>query len=368
MRMPNNVVAFAGAQTDIYEGFADYFNHYKAINGKVGVEYDKTLTFAEKETKIHESILKEAKRLAGVENFAGISPEMMLTNPTYKWALFAVVSAMVDMILPETIIDSVGLYTEVRVGGFGDNFLFEIKPRDLFVVSKGAKAKKHAYAQKQFNGAVTITPEERDIAVEVSLYRVLSGKENLAEFAMKAARSMETEMTKDCYTAFATAMNSLPYMATPDGTELRIAGFTQDTAVALAQKVTAYNAGAKAIFLGTQVAVSKILPNATDNYRINIESDYVKTGYIRNFMGTDIMVMEQVADWQNPYKVLLDDKKIYVLSPSAGKFVKLCIEGSTLTFADMADSNANLTQKTTMKKFWGLGIASSAIAGEIELA
>lgn len=368
MRIPNNVIAFAGEKTDIYEGFMDYFNHYKAINGKTGIDYDKTLSFSEKETKIHENILKEAKRISGIENFAGISPEMLITNPTYKWALFAVVSAMVDMILPETVIDSVGLFTEVRTGGYGDNFLFEIKPRDLFVVTKGAKGKKHGFAQKQFTGSITITPEEHEIAVEVSLFRVLTGKENLADFAMKAARSMDLEMAKDCYVAFATAMNALPYMATPDGTELRIAGFTQDSSIALAQKVTAYNGGAKAIFLGTQLAVSKILPNATANYRVNIESDYVKTGYLRDFMGTSIMVLEQVADWTTPFKMVLDDKKIYVLSPSAGKIVKLCIEGSTLTFADSADANANLTQKTTVKKFWGTGIAVSAIAGEIELA
>jgi hypothetical protein len=282
--------------------------------------------------------------------------------------MFAIISGMVEMILPQTIIDSVGAYTEVRVGGFGDNFLFEVKSRDLFYVTKGAKGRKHAYAQKQFVGQVTITPEEYDIAVEVNLYRVLSGKENLAEFAMKAAKSMETEVAKSCYTAFSTAMGSLPYNATPVGTELRIAGYTQNTAVALAQKVTAYNNGAKAIFMGTKVAISNIIPNATSNYRYDIASDYVKVGYLRNIAGVDIMEIPQVADWENPFKVLLDDKKIYVISPSAGKFVKLCIEGSMLTFADAVDTNANLTQKTTMKKFFGVGIAAGAVAGLIELA
>ena len=161
------------------------------------------------------------------------------------------------MILPQTLIDTIGLYTEVKSIGWGDTAAFDIKPRDLFAVSKVGRAKRQTELKKQFNGQVVLNPEPRQIAVTVSLYRVLAGQESLADFTMKAVRSIETQMTYDAYDAFATAMGSIDNTAS---TGLRVAGYSQADFVRLSQTVRAWNGGATPLAIGTQAALANILP------------------------------------------------------------------------------------------------------------
>jgi hypothetical protein len=210
MRLPMNVIAFAGEKANIYKQFKDYFNHYH----KKGA-FDESVSLAEKEQKINFAVKEEIARLASLPTVEGIAPEVLASHPAYSWATFAVIGAMVDSILPEAIVDSVGLYTDVKVGGYGDSFSFDVKPRDLFVVSKAGKGKRISEVHKQFDGQVTIVPEFRDITVQVSLYKVLAGQENLAEFAMKAAKSLEAQMTVDAFNAFNTAMAALDKSGLP---------------------------------------------------------------------------------------------------------------------------------------------------------
>jgi hypothetical protein len=43
------------------------------------------------------------------------------------------------------------------------------------------------------------------------------------------------------------------------------------------------------------------------------------------------------------------------------------LEGSTLSRTDAPDSNADLSMSTTLLKKWGVGIATSAVAGVLTL-
>jgi len=367
-RIPNNVLAFAKDKIDVYKDFKDYYNHYRTENkllsaGKT-VSFDNTIDFEEKEGLMHKALLTEIQRVSCINPalFTEISPEIIATNPSFKWAVFAVINAMVDMILPDSLIDSIGLFTDIRFGEFGDNFAFEVEPRDLFISTIAGHGKKRSDIQKQFNGQVTIKPIEHDITVAVNLYRVLCGKESLAKFVMKAAKAMETEITYDAYDAFNTAMNALDN--TGDDA-LRISGYTQATAIALAQKIEGWN-GQNAMFVGTKLALANILPTNT-NYRYDLESAYVKNGYIKDFNGFSTMELKQKADYTTEFAMKLTDESIYIISPSSQKLVKLAIEGSTLSITDDVYTNANLQQATTLKKMYNTGIATNALAGLIEL-
>jgi len=361
IRIPANVEKFSAqnGSSKLFECFADLVAHYNKKEG-----YDATVSFSEKESKVNAMLQTEIAKLANIQNFADVAPEAWTSNPMYKWATFAVIGAMIDAIIPDTIIDSMGAFSEVRTGGFGDNFSFDVEPNDLFYVTKSGRGKRHAEGQKSFNGQVVVTPVEHDIAAQVNLYRVLAGKESLAAFAMKCVRSMETEMAYDVYTAFETAMDAVPSTSTK---ELQYSGWSKANFIALTDKITAYNNGAKPVAIGTRTALSNVLPDNT-NYRLMIESDYVKVGYLPNFFGIDLIVLPQKANWKDPYKTMLDDTNLWVIAPSAGKPVKLCIEGSTLSVTDGTFSNANLTQQVTMKKMWATGVASNSVYGFISIS
>jgi hypothetical protein len=374
IQIPANIVAFAGGEQNlgVYKMFRDYWNQYQDRNGVKNMEFATTtvndkgetvsISFDEKEVAMNAALKREILRIAGIQDFAAFPLETWATHPTLKWATFAVVSAMIDMILPETINTSMGLYTETRNIGWGDTAAFDVSPRDLFVVSKAGRAKRLSEVHMQYKGQVVVNPENHELTVGVSLYRVLAGKESLAELVAKVARSMETAISVEAYNAFVTAMNTL----TTGAAGTKVVGYTQTDFANTAQKIAAFNGGSKPLVFGTQVALATILP-ADANYRYDLESDYVKFGYIKNFLGTDIVVLPQIADWQNPFQLLVSDSYLWFLSPSGGKFLKVVLEGSTLSYVSDTYAYANLMQTSTIYKSWGVGIATAAIAGVITI-
>jgi hypothetical protein len=371
MRIPTNVLSFAMGEANLapYKMFYDYWNQYRSQNGAKNVEFQTNkedgtpITFAEKEEKMTAALRKEILRVSGIKDFGDFPTEQWVTHPMLNWATFAVVSALVDMILPETIIDTIGLYTDVRTIGWGDSAAFDVEPRDLFVVSKSGKAQRTSEIHKQFRGQVTIIPVMHELSVQVSLYKVLSGAESLANFVAKVVRSVETQVTLDAYNAFATAMAALSNTAT---TGLRVSGYTQAYLLRLCQQVTAWNGGAKAVVAGTPLALINILPDDA-NYRYILESDYVKIGYIRTAFGYDVMSLPQVADYTTPWAMALDDTKLWIVSPSSQKILKLVLEGSTLSNTTQPYQNANLTQNSTLYKSWNVGVATNSVGGIITL-
>jgi hypothetical protein len=267
--IPSNVVTFAGGEANlgIYKAFKDYFNQYRSMNGKSGLSFSATtqndkgevvpISFDEKEAAMNAALKREILRQAGIANVDAFPLETWATHPTLKWATFAVVNALIDVVLPDTIIDSVGMYADISQINFGDSAAFDVKPRDLFVVSKAGHGKRTTEIKKQFQGQVVINPEFHELTVGVSLYRVLAGKESLADFTMRVVRSLETAFTVDVYAAFAAAMLALDNTAT---TGLRVAGFTQADWTNLTQKVSAFNGGAQAVAIGTLKALANVLP------------------------------------------------------------------------------------------------------------
>lgn len=362
-KLPKNVLAFtAGSveRTEGYTNFVEYYSIYK--EGKTSNENG--VSFSEMNEKMLTFFSDEIARLSGKKQSDVNDLATYCNFSDVKEAAFAVVGMLTDLIIPDALIKDLGMIAEVKNGGWGDSLKVELKPRDLFVVSKGGRARRTFDIERQFKGEKTIVPEVRAITVGISLYDVLRGAYSLAEFVAKAVLSIETQMKYDVYDAFAAAMNALP--ASAGNGQLRISGFSQDTAIALAQKVQAWNGGAKPVFLGTKLALSKILPAST-NTRILLGDEYVKVGYMRDFMGISTVELEQVADYTSEFAVKLDDKKIYVICPGTDKMVKVFIEGSTLSNVDGSYANANLQQTATLYKSYGVGAVSSAIAGIIEL-
>lgn len=377
MKISDNVIKFSQAHgiEPLVEKFCDYWNQYRteqmSVKGlsfkNVGVNKEGrevAISFSDKEDAINKEFRETVYRLSGVQN-AQMLPEIAWsTHPLVGFYTWSIISVMLDAILPETLITNLGLYTDIRNIGWGDSAVFDIEPRDLFPVSKAGRGKRMAELQKQFRGQIALVPEAHEMSVGVSLYRVLSGAESLARFAAKAILSIETAVTIDAYSAFNTAMLALPN--TPGNGQLRAAGWSQDTFVNFAQKVSAWNGGAQAIAMGTKRALAKVLPlNA--NYRYDIESDFVRVGYIRNLAGVDTLELPQVADWENPFGLKLNDDVIYIMSPSAQKPVKLVLEGNTLSYTQNQFDAANLTQTTTFQKSWVAGIATNAICATITL-
>lgn len=360
-KLPVNVINFA-AQSDskiVYELFQDYFCHYMdEVQGRKIGAYEKDKSLKEKDAKMHGLLLAEVQKLSGQE-ITEKNVRAMAKNPMVTWATFSVVEAMIDAVMPMTIIDSIGTYTEIRNVGFGDSASFEIAPRSLFTVSEGANAQRTSFIQKQFKTTKTMMAQNHVVTVQVAMYKVLCGIESLAEFVRKAIVSIETEMTKDAYGAMRAGLTALTMPA-----NLKVTGYDQKDLLKMCEIVGAYNQGAKPVIIGTASAISNILPDGTAGWRINTPGDNMGIQLIKNFFDYDIVVLPQVAtgDYAN-FDLALNDNEIYVVSPASDKLVKGVIEGSDLSNTNDFYENGNLTSNATINKRWAFEFLSNAVAG-----
>jgi hypothetical protein len=358
-QMPISVLTFTAGDEDRKEGYSKFVEYVKAFEKKEDTVGN--VSFAEADAKMLDFVKEEIFYMTGkkTENFRRI--EDYCNNTDVKEAFFAIVGMLTDLVMPDALIKDISAIATIKNVGWGESLKIDMQPRDLFVVSKGGRGKRSFDIKRQFKGTATIIPEPRDISVGISLYDILRGAYNLAELVMKAVLSLEVQVKYDVYDALSTAMNAL---STTGDTKLKVAGYSQSDAIGLAQKVTAWNGGRKAIFLGTKLALSTILPAST-NYRFDLGSEYVKMGHLRDFFGFDVVELEQIADYTTEFKVKLSDTQIYVVSPGADKIIKVLFEGSTMSNVHGNYDKANLIVNGDLSKSWGVGAYTSAIGGLI---
>lgn len=365
VKLTNNVIDFTANDAERragYESFVEYYETYKA--GKTS--NDAGVSFAEMNKTMLKLFTDEIERLSNTKMSEYADPVQYFSFPMVSQAAFTVVGMLTDLIIPDALVKNLGMIAEIRNGGWGESLKIELQPRDLFVVSKNGRNRRKADITRYFRGETTIVPEQRSITVGISLYDVLTGKYSLAEMVSRAAQSLEVAVARDIYFTFAQAMEALPTAGT---SALRVNGWSTDGFVKLVQKIEAWNNGAKAIAIGTKLALSKVLPEST-NARILVGNDQalVTVGYLREYFGTTLMEMNQIADYTTEFAVLFPDDRIYIICPGIDKPVKVFFEGSTTANTEDGYSHANLLQTGTLYKSWGVGVATSALAGMIILS
>lgn len=374
-RLPKSVISFCRDEESLslFENFVDFWNHYRSETGTKKYPYATTdrngnpISFAQKEDAIGKLILKEVSKLSGID-VTSMPPERMATHPMVSWAIGNIETQLIDAVLPQTIIDGTSAFCEVRTVGWGETAIFDIRSRDLFPVTKSGKlGMREAELHKGFERQVTVNPEAHMVSTYVSLLRVLAGQESLGVFVTKCLRSIETEMYKDIYNAFAAGMLALETNpASGSATALKVTGYSMESMMQLAARVQAFSGGAKPILLGTKVALSKVVPSGS-NYRYDIESPFVRLGYVREIAGLETLEIPQVANWETPFGTIINDNYLWIIAPSTDKIVKCVIGGTMMSNTSDVYANANLVQTSTLTKFWKIGVHTSAVGALITL-
>jgi hypothetical protein len=372
IKLPASVLAFCmdNESVELFENFSDYWNHCRSESGTKQYPYatvdkltGKPISFSDKEKRLEQLILKEASKLAGID-VTSMAPEKMATHPMVSWAIGNIQTQLIDAVLPQTVIDSTSAFCEVKTVGWGQTAIFDIRSRDLFPVSKaGRLGMREGELHRGFDRQETVNPVSHIVTTYVSLFRVLCGEVSLSTFVTKCLRSIETEMYKDIYNAFNDSMADLSTDAT---TGLQVTGFTMEDMLKLAAKVQAFSGGAKPIMLGTKVALSKVFPD-DGNYRYDVESPYMKLGYMRNIAGVDTLEIPNVANWESPFSTYITDTSLWIVAPGTDKIVKCVIGGTLMSNTSDVYANANLVQTNTLTKFWAARVVTSSVGGLITL-
>ena len=153
------------------------------------------------------------------------------------------------------------------------------------------------------------------MTVYTDMYRVLAGKEDIADFVARVVLAIEQEMYGDALNALMTGLNNLPV-----GSYNYTGAFDMKTLVKMAETVQVYNAGARPIIAGSATALMNVLPDSTLGYRGNYDANGGSIELTKSIYGYDVIKMNN-ASAQGGGLILPDDK-IFVVSPAQDKLVK----------------------------------------------
>lgn len=314
--------------------------------------------YDEKQELFMENLEKEAVKRSGFN--ANYTKGEAMKKKGVREEAFAIIGEILDVILPATVAESMGQFATVRNGAWGDSFLIDVPNNDLFVVSELADGIAYGKPQRLHKNQVPLIPTNKNITIEEDFYRIIAGKVNLGDWLVRVAISYETKLYADVYNVINGTYATLP-------ARLKVANFTQDSFVKLAQTVSAINGGAKAVAFGTQLALSKIIPSDS-SFKFGLGSEYNSKGYLGEFMGTSLICLPQVAKAQGDGELLLNDDTVIVVAQGAEKIVAVGFEGETLVFEKDATENASLLYQYSFNKKYDMKAISSFAHGILKLA
>lgn len=345
MKLSNDIVAFAAGNTDFYEAMSRYFQF----------ENERT---AENTHKLNDAWFAEVERKSGVSR-EGIEHTAWMAHPAVKWASMAIVDATINAIIPVTILPQFGMFADFRTAGYGDIMKVKIQPKQFYTVSLGGRGERTSFRQKHFAQDVVVAPIEHIVTVYVDMYRVLAGKEDIAEAIRLVIMSVEQAMYSDAIGALTTGLGLI---GDPD---LNVSGaFDMKTLVKMAEKIQVLNAGVRPVIVGSAVALMNVLPDSSLGYRVNVDGNGGAIQLIRNVMGYDVMRLEPALASNG--SLALPDNKIFVVSPAQDKLIK-GIMSLALNNSNEFYDNADLTQNFTYRKGWNFIFATAASAGIYEI-
>lgn len=342
---------FAEGNLDFYVAFEEY---YACKNDATRVP---SISIAEMSEKINNGFLAEVERKSNVSR--ADNKDSWAVNPQVQWASFAIVNEIINSLLPQYITNSLAPFVDMRTVERGDVIKFKIKPRTLYTVSLSGRGERTTFRQKSFSGDLVVAPIEHTITVYADMLSVLAGKEDIADFIRTAILSAEVEMRKDAIEALNTGLS---VAANYPAKFIESGAFSAQTAIQLAQRVQAYNYGAKPVILGTAAALSRVLPDSTAGYRMNVAGANGVATFIKNFYGYDLYEIDQIPTGKD-YGMALDDNVLYFVSPSVDKVIKGVLN-TTMSNGNQFYDNADLTSNWTMHKAWDFVFASAGYAGK----
>jgi hypothetical protein len=206
----------------------------KAINKQFSIDLEKQVGFGCSKFGEGKDAVRRYSSMSAVKEFAN-----------------AIKDDMIDMILPITLLNgSLRYFADFKFAELGDSIKFDIENNQLFTVSKAGYRQRNTNLQKLYRTTVTMVGTNHELTVGSDLFEILTDQAYIAKDVMKATRAIETQMLYEAYDAFHTSMIAL-------SGNLQVANYSEPALIKLCQTVTAYNQGAKAIILGTPVALKR---------------------------------------------------------------------------------------------------------------
>lgn len=279
---------------------------------------------------------------------------MTFSHPTFQHGFFNLIGVVIDAILPKVLTTQFDMFTTVKNAAWGDKLIVEVTSPDYFAVSKVGNGNSNTRRQRLDRRAVELAPVMRAVAVGESLFRILSGKADWAQFINKVAISMATAIKTDVYTAIYDSYTSL------DATYQASGAFDPATFVTMAEHVKAACGGLEPVIFGTTLALSKVLPatGVAGVTSMNMLDAYNTQGYLGRYRGYNMFALEQ-AHIPSTDTFAISNNFLLIIPMGTNKIANLGFEGEGIVYTNAAESNAGMEVEYKFQKAWDVQVLAA---------
>lgn len=246
----------------------------------------------------------------------------------------------------------------------GDQNLFEVEDRDLFVVSEVADGTQGIRRQRLGGVSETSIPTTlKMVRIYEEMNRVLSGRVDFNYFIQKVAESFKQKLLNDIYALWAGASaadlgGSCYYPAA--------GSFDEDTLLGIIAHVEAAANGQSATIVGTKAALRNISESIVSD---GAKEEIHGLGYLGKFYGTPVVCIPQRHKIGST-EFVMDDKCLTIIAGS-DKPIKVVYEGNPIVLMGDPMTKADFTNEYLYAEKYGMGIVlagGNAGIGRYELS
>ena len=251
-----------------------------------------------------------------------------------RYTIYSILTETVDAIVPNKVIDAVGIFAEVRVAGQGEKVLFKTKlgtqRAKKFLTRVGLSGVYETF--RLDNETFEVPVMAVGGAATIDFERFLDGAEDMADIMEIITTGLTDAVFIQVQKALKAAVSAT---ARPAVNLVTKNTFVAEDMVKLVNVVRAYGSSA-VIFAPPEfvaaMGADAIVPVGTNNKGVYSPQDIEAihdTGYINMFRGTPIVQIPQSFIDENNEKTWIDPQLAYVLPAGKEKVVKVVLEGNT---------------------------------------
>ena len=267
----------------------------------------------------------------GLRELAG-SVNQFMKN---RYDIYEIIIEAADEVVPQKVIDAVGIFAEVRQVGQGQKALFKTRlgrtRARKFLTQVGLSGVYETF--RLDNGSFEVGAYAVGGACTIDFERMLDGAEDMAELVSLLTEAQTDAVYQQVQKALRAAFAKT---GVPQNNRATGATFDGDEMMKLISTVRAYGSGA-VIFappefiaaMGADAIVPVNVGTGQGVYHPQDIDAIHNTGYINLFRGTPIVQIPQSWVDENNAETWIDPQLAYVLPTGGEKVVKVVFEGNT---------------------------------------
>ena len=271
----------------------------------------------------------------GLKDLAG-SVNQFMKN---RYDIYEIIIEAADEIVPNKVIDAVGIFAEVRQVPQGQKAIFKTKlgkaRAKKFLTQVGLSGVYETF--RLDNGSFEVSAHSIGGACSIDFERMLDGAENMSELISLLTEAQTDAVYQEVQRALRAAVTQRGVPANNRAKVTVGSDFDGDEMMKLISTVRAYGSGAVIFappeFVGAMGADAIVPVASNGNYGgvyhpQDIDAIH-NTGYINIFRGTPIVQIPQSFVDENNVETWIDPQLAYVLPTGGERVVKVVFEGNT---------------------------------------